>query len=218
MTWRELRDSHRPPRGIAIRRREDDTSLGINYRSIEGFISALQLFLDKFGETGGTRPNGTVNTPCPSYTVRRPLRRASSLNSKSNIYYILFHQRWFGHDHHDAQTARLQDTTTILRALDTSLCSCLNGFTLLAKHSIEQHYDPMINEFGHGGGNAGPQDPDFAVLFADLESESSTSIRDEVQSFVELKEQLDRPELKIPSALSKPSSMRKPASLASFSI
>ncbi|KAJ6503783.1 hypothetical protein C8R45DRAFT_818142 [Mycena sanguinolenta] len=117
----------------------DDTSAGRCFSAyVEGFISALKAFMEKFKDNGKTYFNDAVTQSELTITVNPLGDKGNTIDSavKDGVYCILFR-----HDRLGCNQSWLKDT--MLRAIESAP---REGFSLSAKHSIEVDYEDKIEE------------------------------------------------------------------------
>ncbi|KAJ7064873.1 hypothetical protein C8F01DRAFT_778260 [Mycena amicta] len=121
---------------------------------IEAFItSALQMYIVRFGELGKKCFNAVVTGRKITLTRNTGGNRCSAISSsiRDGVYHILFDERWFGTSM--TVPSRDEDDRNILSAIEGLQLSLnvLGGYTLVSRHSIDTHYDPVEVEAARQG-------------------------------------------------------------------
>ncbi|KAJ7782065.1 hypothetical protein DFH07DRAFT_765040 [Mycena maculata] len=117
----------------------DNTSAGTCFSAyVEGFISALQSFMEKFEDNGKTFFNEAVTQSELTLSVNLLGDKGETITSevRDGVYHILFR-----HDRLGYNQSWLTDT--MLPAIEAAPHE---GFSLSAKNSIENDYDSEIDE------------------------------------------------------------------------
>ncbi|KAF5311022.1 hypothetical protein D9619_007900 [Psilocybe cf. subviscida] len=104
---------------------------------VEGLISALERFVDKFGDTGRAYIKNAVTTGEVRLAVndKKPNETIDG-DVRDGVYYILFGADRLGSN----QGYQFDELTRAINRVP------YQGFTLLAKHSMETVYEPEIDE------------------------------------------------------------------------
>ncbi|KAJ6518894.1 hypothetical protein C8R45DRAFT_949652 [Mycena sanguinolenta] len=116
---------------------EENTSIGGNFSGyVEGFISALESFLGKYGEDGKTYFNEAVTQSQLTLTVNLVGDKAETITSdiKDGVYRILFNHKQLGYNQH-------WQTDHILPAVESVP---REDFSLSVKYSIKVDYEANV--------------------------------------------------------------------------
>ncbi|KAF8888555.1 hypothetical protein BD779DRAFT_1672232 [Infundibulicybe gibba] len=111
----------------------------------EGFLSALTSYLDTYGDDGKTHFNDAVTQSELAVAVN-PLGdegETISATVKDGVFVILFHHTRLGYSMGSLGDCLLAAIEAVLRP----------GFSLVAKHSIDEHYNAEIDELTQEIGN-----------------------------------------------------------------
>ncbi|KAJ7066525.1 hypothetical protein C8F01DRAFT_705007 [Mycena amicta] len=118
---------------------ENDTSAGTCFKGyMEGFISGLEGFITKYEDNGKTYFNDAVKQSEITLTVDPRGDKGETLSAevKDGVYRILFRHDRLGYNQNWQES-------TILPAIEAVEHE---GFSLSAKHSIEEDYEGSIDE------------------------------------------------------------------------
>ncbi|KAF7356430.1 hypothetical protein MVEN_00975900 [Mycena venus] len=117
---------------------EGQTSAGTCFAGyVEGFISALEYFINKYHEAGKTYFNAAVSQSALTLTVNPLGEKGKTISSdvKDGVYRILFRPGELGYN-------QTQQYDNILPAIESAP---RDGFSLSAKHSIDTDYEGEID-------------------------------------------------------------------------
>ncbi|KAG6864214.1 hypothetical protein C0991_011524 [Blastosporella zonata] len=105
---------------------------------VEGFVDALKWYVEKYGDEGKTHFNEAVTQSELSVNVNELGDKATTINAdvKDGVFRILFHHTKLGYNQGDLREYLLQAVESVPRA----------GFSIIAKSSIEKHYNEEIEE------------------------------------------------------------------------
>ncbi|KAG6854500.1 hypothetical protein C0991_006102 [Blastosporella zonata] len=107
-------------------------------RYVEGFISALKWYLDKFGDEGKVHFNDAVTKSELTVNVNELGDKGDTISAdvKDGVFRILFHQDKLGYNQNNLNEFLLKAIESVPRA----------GFSIVAKTSIEEHFKSEIDE------------------------------------------------------------------------
>ncbi|KAJ6581612.1 hypothetical protein B0H19DRAFT_514034 [Mycena capillaripes] len=144
---------------------EGNTSTGTCFSGyVEGFISALKSFIDKYEENGKTYFNEAVAQSELTLTVNPLGDQGDTISSdvKEGVYRILFRHDRLGYNQNWLDEF-------MLPAIESAPHE---GFSLSAKHSIEKEYEPEIDEVREAinklAGTEFTLDPNFDEVYKTL--------------------------------------------------
>ncbi|KAF8069114.1 hypothetical protein FPV67DRAFT_1415204 [Lyophyllum atratum] len=100
-------------------------------RYVEGFVDALKSYLTKFGDEGKTHFNEAVTQSELSVNAE-----TITCDVKDGVFRILFHHQKLGYNQSYISDHLLKAIENVPRA----------GFSVVAKHSIEEHYNSEIED------------------------------------------------------------------------
>ncbi|KAG6909389.1 hypothetical protein DXG01_000689 [Tephrocybe rancida] len=111
---------------------------GVLKRYVEGFIDALKWYVEKFGDEGKAHFNEAVTQSELSVNVNELGEKAETISAdvKDGVFRILFHHTKLGYNQSYLRDYLLKAIESVPRA----------GFSIVAKNSIEEHYNSEIEE------------------------------------------------------------------------
>ncbi|RDB28048.1 hypothetical protein Hypma_002190 [Hypsizygus marmoreus] len=118
---------------------DNNTSAGgLIKRYVEGFISALEYFLDKHGEEGKTHFNEAVTKSELTVNANELGDKAETISAdvKDGVFRILFHHKKLGDNQRYLRDYLLKAVEEVPRA----------GLSIVAKTSIENSYNSEIDD------------------------------------------------------------------------
>jgi len=111
---------------------------GLLKRYVEGFVDALKWYVEKYGEEGKVHFNEAVTQSELSVNVNVEGDKAETISAdiKDGVFRILFHHQKLGYNQSYLRDYLLKAVENVPR----------EGFSIVAKNGIEEHYTSEIDD------------------------------------------------------------------------